>query len=997
MSKKIALNFVQIVILIIFLTIGFITSVKAPLLTGRDELAHFRFTRFLVENDHLPVTWEERKEAGYKAEWPPLFHLVVGIVGQGIDTNSPPFVDTRLTENNPRVQLVFGPDNVRFARALVTEEPYQGELLLWYIGRWVTLFTGAIGLIFTYVLIRSEWVEHNWLALSAVATLAFTLSYVRDSSVISYDPLLAIPIVLYLLLLFFTVRNPLITWYYFGLGFLIGLAGLTKYTPLPAVLVVPILINWFAHQHQWTGRTTVFRMILFGFGLFLTFGSWMLYMWFFFNQVTELGWFSGSLYPFLADNLAVGDQTSQWFAGLVIGEELTKTDISRGDASFFIWIFSLLINIFGNQWLAWGFLILFGLALVGLIRQWFGSNQTKRLKVVLLIVHFGLFLLFPVLRFFSVGEVNTNTVAGQHVIFPVGAIVLLLLLIGLDTWLTISHSTILFSVIAGLCLLQTVLFSAKFETIPFPIQSTPLFENEQALAEFGEISLIDYQYEFNRQLLTTTLFWRANQFLAEDYYIELTLLSSQNQPQARWIGQPLNGRYPTRAWIKGDRIRDTISLPVGNLQKGDYLLQLRILNDAKQPIGDSPFKLGVAAVDASVQLVGDTLLLNGMNIRYNIGPKYQPTETLPLYEERATVTLATSEKLPNNIQVKLVSSNDGKAYEPIDHTGNVYNFIVEPYFVSGQYRFRFESWSNNYDVQQVETTNLLQIKTAERLFEIGPVSSPIQANFAGHVALIGYDLPQRKIKADDKLPITLYWKALTKIGADLITFNRLINEKQQVFGEKDRLVRGVYSTLLWAPNEIVPDSFEIEIAPDAPDGIYYFFVGLYLPVGESAVSLPLLQNGELTDLTNVRLGPIKVGQTPSHLIIDQPDPQHVVEHTLGDESNLKLIGYDLEQSALTLYWQLISPLAIDYTTFVHIRNEAGEIVAQKDQSPLKGAYPTGLWDVGEMIADEIVISLPNNLPTGKYPIIIGMYDFETGQRLNIPNNPENEIVLTLNK
>jgi hypothetical protein len=169
---------------------------------------------------------------------------------------------------------------------------------------------------------------------------------------------------------------------------------------------------------------------------------------------------------------------------------------------------------------------------------------------------------------------------------------------------------------------------------------------------------------------------------------------------------------------------------------------------------------------------------------------------------------------------------------------------------------------------------------------------------------------------------------------------------------------------------------------------------VYLPVGEAAVSLPLVHDDELTDVTSVRIGPIKVGQTPPQFLIEKPVPQEVVEYTLGDGANLKLIGFDLGQSNLTLYWQLMSPLAMDYTTFVHIRNEADELVAQKDQPPLAGTYPTGLWDVGEIIVDEIVVSLPANLPAGEYRIIVGMYDFETGQRLNIPDNAANEIVLT---
>ncbi len=263
MNGKFRPYFALIGLLTIFLSAGFIISVKTPLLRGRDELAHFRFIRFIVEHDRLPVTWEEKRQAGYKAEWPPLFHLIVATIGQGIDISAPPFVNSRLTENNPRVQLVFGPDKIKFAQALVTEDPYQGELLLWYLGRWITLITGSIGIALTYLFVRNGGFANIWLGLSATASLAFTVSYIRDSSVISYDPLLAIPIIIYLLLLNYTLQTPTQSWGYIGLGLLMGLAGLTKYTPLPAAFIVPVLIIWLAYQHQWSIRVSLWRIALF--------------------------------------------------------------------------------------------------------------------------------------------------------------------------------------------------------------------------------------------------------------------------------------------------------------------------------------------------------------------------------------------------------------------------------------------------------------------------------------------------------------------------------------------------------------------------------------------------------------------------------------------------------------------------------------------------------------------------------------------------------------
>ena len=103
---------------------------------------------------------------------------------------------------------------------------------------------------------------------------------------------------------------------------------------------------------------------------------------------------------------------------------------------------------------------------------------------------------------------------------------------------------------------------------------------------------------------------------------------------------------------------------------------------------------------------------------------------------------------------------------------------------------------------------------------------------------------------------------------------------------------------------------------------------------------------------------------------------------------------EIQNLNLSLYWRSEAPLPVDYTTFVHLRNEAGETVAQQDQPPLGGVYPTSLWDPGEIIADEITLTLPPELPPGEYSLVVGLYDFNTGLRLAAPGQPENSVTLT---
>ena len=91
-----------------------------------------------------------------------------------------------------------------------------------------------------------------------------------------------------------------------------------------------------------------------------------------------------------------------------------------------------------------------------------------------------------------------------------------------------------------------------------------------------------------------------------------------------------------------------------------------------------------------------------------------------------------------------------------------------------------------------------------------------------------------------------------------IQFNHLLDRAGNLRGGYDRQPLEYYSTLLWAPGEVVVDGFAVPVDADAPPGEYYLDVGYYITVGESAVNLPLVVNGEMTDTTSVTVGPIYV-------------------------------------------------------------------------------------------------------------------------------------------
>ncbi len=76
------------------------------------------------------------------------------------------------------------------------------------------------------------------------------------------------------------------------------------------------------------------------------------------------------------------------------------------------------------------------------------------------------------------------------------------------------------------------------------------------------------------------------------------------------------------------------------------------------------------------------------------------------------------------------------------------------------------------------------------------------------------------------------------------------------------------------------------------------------------------------------------------------------------------------------------PVARDYTVFVHVVAPDGSLVAQADARPAWVApWPTDRWLPDQPVLDGRRISLPADLPPGRYQVWVGLYYWETLERL----------------
>ena len=257
--------------------------------------------------------------------------------------------------------------------------------------------------------------------------------------------------------------------------------------------------------------------------------------------------------------------------------------------------------------------------------------------------------------------------------------------------------------------------------------------------------------------------------------------------------------------------------------------------------------------------------------------------------------------------------------------------------------------------------------------DLSRAAQPLQTNFANLLELRGYALDAHSIKQGDSLRVTLFWQARAPMTESYRVFVHLVGADNRIAGGADVIPgRGAFPTVYWKPGDALRDVVQIPVAADAVPGRYAIEVGLY-PVGQPNERLSVIGS----DDDRALLEPIKVA--PRQAVVYSPPNR--LDATFAGKA--KLVGYethaDSNSLSLTLYWQSLAQFDRDYTVFVHALDASGQIVANADQEPQQGNYPTSLWDVGEQIRDDHTLALP----TGKYRIQVGLYRADSGERLAV--------------
>lgn len=890
---------------LVYLLLAFGFSQVTPFNKGPDEGYHLEYITFLKQNGRLPISYEERAQIT-RADFPPLYHLLVAALSAGVNVEGPPtfkiFWDSfRYRAIDLRNDEVWTLDTEDY------QPPYLGRFMVWQIGRWASIALSLATIVVTFFVLQETPLKQFPLApLVGAAMLAFIPQYIFLGTALNDDNLLGLLAALYFWCLLQVKKKPARWWPYLGLGITLGLSLTVKYTLVVAPLEILLIGIIAAREKGGSWRWLWPRLGLVG-GVTLLCASW----WFgwniwFLNTVAQDGWFVGLVSPLLAGG---ADPTLNRIGGFLSEGQIGLTELPENTriGTFSGWITSTFLSFWGvrigeavpgSPYTYLFMALILGLAAFGLGRVW-QSDKSSRSWLLLLSFHVALFVILPLIRF-GLSRRLGQTAQGRHILIPAAAAAVGLLVWGVMAatprrWQPWIFAAILTGLLGwtGAHLYRLATFAAP----PLPMRTLPQAAEwlpQPVNAQFGEaIELVSY--EINPQpaqgQLRLNLAWRSLAQVNENYLLKIVLLDRQGQVVSHWQGYNGQGRLPTLAWDPGDSVFDRLVLPLPDLPAGAYTVQTQLrgmtgwlpvteqgcrgaeeqgcnpksaliladvtLNEPSTlPL---PYRLSLTGPRNSTDIVFALWQADGLApITRSPALNLQ----LPYYRYPATISIIV---VPPNLDgatldLQLVYES-GQAWLADSNEANIFTFVVGPRWLSGAYQLRMTLRQGDEVIGQATSDPLLMVENWwPRQFDIPAIAMPGEANFANQLKFLGYTLPQNRVKAGEAFPLTLYWQALPDRApqADFIQFNHLLDSAGRLQGGYDRRPLEYYSTLLWTAGEVVVDGYAVPVAAAAPPGQYYLNVGYYLTVGEAAVNLPVVVNGQMGDVTSVTIGPIEV-------------------------------------------------------------------------------------------------------------------------------------------
>ena len=229
-------------------------------------------------------------------------------------------------------------------------------------------------------------------------------------------------------------------------------------------------------------------------------------------------------------------------------------------------------------------------------------------------------------------------------------------------------------------------------------------------------------------------------------------------------------------------------------------------------------------------------------------------------------------------------------------------------------------------------------------------------------------LPATAVAPGSTLVATLHLQAIQPLAKNLNVLVRLVDAMGNELLRSEGWPWG-RPTSSWQTGDVWPDGHSLVIPQDAAPGPYRVEVSFYDPETLETLGTPA---------------------TVGYVMVGDAAPEDAVTPPLAEFGDgIVLAGAEVPDAGwrpdatqpVKLTWRAQTPARGRYTAFLHLLAPDGTLVAQRDQEPLQGAYPTDGWLADYPVRDSYALTLPAALPAGDYRLLVGLYDPASQQRL----------------
>lgn len=276
-----------------------------------------------------------------------------------------------------------------------------------------------------------------------------------------------------------------------------------------------------------------------------------------------------------------------------------------------------------------------------------------------------------------------------------------------------------------------------------------------------------------------------------------------------------------------------------------------------------------------------------------------------------------------------------------------------------------------------------QYAPAPLLEKVPDSARSVYARF-GDVALVGYEMSDRRYFPDDALPITVYWQVIKPSTVDYSLYlHATVNDGTDIGKVDSYPSSGWLRTSAWQAGAIYADSYSI-VLDESSEAVSKLRVQVgWWNYADKMLVNAVDQNDQPLDSVMLDVG----GFAPKNTVQAADDFTTIEPVVFGNA--IRLVGYHLERNTLSLVWQSVAPLTANDTVFVQALDANNQVVGQGDAPP---TLPTNYWQVGEQFITKHTISASTPIAVGSYRVILGWYNPVDGTRLSV-DYPDNAFVL----